>query len=206
MIYDILYECEERTKDGHIKHHLRCRYCGKEVDMRIISAERTKRCRHTNKFGVDFANMNNLRLKKILYDMLDRCTNPANLDFKNYGAKGINVCEEWTNNPELFERWALENGYANNLTIDRIDWDKGYSPENCRWVTREDNARYKPTTNYITVGDRTMSGREWSKFLNVGTNRINRIMRNYGEDVVITFIENQLKKQEENDSCDKMAH
>ncbi len=61
-----------------------------------------------------------------------RCTNPKDSRYKNYGNRGITLCEEW-NNFERFAKWSLENGYQDGLELDRIDNDKGYFPENCRW-------------------------------------------------------------------------
>lgn len=72
--------------------------------------------------------------------MVARCTNPKNADYKDYGARGITVCEEWLSYDNFYE-WALVSGYADNLTLDREDNSKGYSPDNCRWVTMKTQSR-----------------------------------------------------------------
>lgn len=78
------------------------------------------------------------RLWGIWQGMLVRTTNPKHKDYKYYGAKGIAVCDEWHDSITFFN-WALENGYTDNLTIDRINGKKNYCPENCRWTTQRDN-------------------------------------------------------------------
>jgi hypothetical protein len=75
--------------------------------------------------------------------MKSRCNNPNHQDYKWYGAKGIRVCEEWSLSFKEFEKWALTNGYADNLTIDRRDNARIYEPENCRWLTQADQNRNK---------------------------------------------------------------
>lgn len=76
------------------------------------------------------------RLYHIWAGMKRRCHG----DYKNYGAKGIRVCDEWQTF-EPFEAWAMEHGYADNLTIDRIDPSKNYEPANCQWLTRSENSK-----------------------------------------------------------------
>jgi len=69
--------------------------------------------------------------------MKDRCYNRKCDDYPNYGARGIQVCEEWRTDYFAFQEWSLKNGWAKGLTLDRIDNDKNYEPGNCRWTTRK---------------------------------------------------------------------
>ena len=74
--------------------------------------------------------------------MRKRCRNKHNADYKYYGGKGVKVCEEW-NDFNNFKKWSIDNGYKSGLFLDRIDSNKDYSPENCQYITHEDNCRKK---------------------------------------------------------------
>lgn len=79
------------------------------------------------------------RLYRIWHGMKQRCYNPNAKGYQWYGGKGIAVCNEWRSCFFTFQSWALDNGYADNLTIDRINSSKGYCPDNCRWLTLSEN-------------------------------------------------------------------
>lgn len=81
------------------------------------------------------------RLWRIWWAMKDRCYNKNNNHYKDYGERGIIICDEWLADFETFYNWAIDNGYGKGLTIDRIDNNKGYSPSNCQWVDQSVQAR-----------------------------------------------------------------
>ncbi len=85
------------------------------------------------------------RLHTIWKEMRQRCTNPHTTNYKNYGGRGIIICEEW-NDFSKFREWAINNGYADDLSIDRIDVNGNYEPQNCRWSTDKEQSRNKRDT------------------------------------------------------------
>ena len=108
--------------------------------------------------------MSNTRLYHCWTDMRQRCNNPKNKCFKYYGERGIKVCEEW-NNSMNFINWALSNGYKDDLTLDRIDVNKDYSPSNCRWVTIKEQANNKRNNVLYTYNNETLTLAQWCERL-----------------------------------------
>lgn len=110
--------------------------------------------------------LSNERLYKIWSGMKARCYNPKNENYKNYGGRGISICEEWRNDFLPFYNWAMDNGYEDYLTIDRINNDGNYEPNNCRWATYKQQANNKrnPTPKlYLTIDGVKKPIIEWAK-------------------------------------------
>lgn len=91
------------------------------------------------------------KLYNVWRGMKKRCYNPKNKFFKDYGGRGITVCDEWRDDFAKFRDWAMANGYREDLSIDRIDNDKGYSPDNCKWATREEQGNNKRSNRAFLV-------------------------------------------------------
>lgn len=103
-----------------------------------------------------------LRLYKIWHSMHDRCGNPAHAGFSRYGGRGIGVDSRWSKFTE-FAEWALAHGYGESLTIDRVDNDKGYSPENCRWADKKTQARNRGNNVLFEYNGEAKTLPEWAE-------------------------------------------
>lgn len=108
-----------------------------------------------------------LRLYNIWRSMKKRCYLQTDKDFHNYGERGISVCDEWNENFYSFYLWAKESGYSDNLSIDRIDTNGNYTPDNCRWVTLKTQQRNKRTNILLSHNGETKSLVEWCEDLSV---------------------------------------
>lgn len=106
------------------------------------------------------------RLYEIWYNMRQRCYNSNIESYKNYGGRGIIVCNEWKNDFVSFRDWALSNGYTESLTLDRIDVNKNYCPENCRWVSQLMQQNNRSNNHYITYNNQNKTLAEWARELN----------------------------------------
>lgn len=113
----------------------------------------------------------NTRLYKIFDGMKERCYNKNKSNYKYYGARGIQICDEWLTDFIKFYVWATENGYKENLTIDRIDPNGNYEPDNCRWVTKLEQANNKRNNVHITYNGKTQTISQWCNELGL-KNRI----------------------------------
>ena len=102
------------------------------------------------------------RLYHIWVGMRHRCFAPTDKYYRNYGERGITVCDEWANDFITFRDWALTHGYADNLTIERIDVNGNYEPQNCCWITRAEQPKNTRISKRYTYNGETKTLRDWS--------------------------------------------
>lgn len=109
----------------------------------------------------------NTQLYKCWVWMRKRCRDPADSKNKRYAGRGIKVCDEWDNNFETFKEWAINNGYEKGLTIDRINNDGDYQPDNCRWITRKQQNNNRNDNIRIEYKGEIKTLHEWTDQLNI---------------------------------------
>ncbi|GHV74229.1 hypothetical protein AGMMS49940_15310 [Spirochaetia bacterium] len=113
----------------------------------------------------DRANGEKTRMYVIWNLMRQRCLNQKSTFYHRYGGRGITICKDWLDDYQNFKYWALKNGYADNLTLDRIDNDQGYSPDNCRWATAKEQADNRITNHKVTYRGKTQDVTQWAEEL-----------------------------------------
>ena len=123
---------------------------------------------------------NRYRYGKHLYcswvQMRSRCRNPKHDAYPRYGGRGITVCDEWEDY-EAFAQWALSNGFEDGLTIERIDVNGNYCPDNCTWISRGDQARNRRNNVKIEYNGQIKTGAEWAREIGRGKQCVLRRLR-----------------------------
>ena len=122
------------------------------------------------------------RLYSIWSGMRGRCNNPNEKAFKWYGGRGISVCDEW-NDYLSFKQWALNNGYNDTLSIDRIDVNGNYCPQNCKWSTNEEQSNNRRNNHKLTFCGKTKTISDWSKITGISSSAISQRINIYGWNV-----------------------
>lgn len=122
------------------------------------------------------------RIYKIWAGMKNRCFNKNNQAYNKYGGRGITVCKEWLDFSN-FKEWSFNHGYSNNLSIDRIDVNGNYCPENCRWADEITQANNRRNSVYLTINNETHTMAEWTKIYNLPRGLINSRINELGWDI-----------------------
>lgn len=137
------------------------------LDGSIRSCGCLKREQDEKNLSHETHNLSKTRLYEIWSGIKARCFNKNNARWNRYGGRGITVCKEWNDDFKAFYDWANAYGYRNNLTIDRIDNDGDYSPENCRWVDNRTQCRNRSSNINIKIGNSTRTLTEWCEIFNL---------------------------------------
>lgn len=147
----------------------RCKKCGYALNSatRTIHGESPSESRRST------------RLYGIWLLMKQRCENPNRKCYKHYGGRGIVVCDEWSDYL-VFKKWALDNGYKDGLSIDRIDSCGNYSPDNCRWATQKEQGRNRRNNHLITFNGETKTMAEWSEICKIPYGTLKARISKYG--------------------------
>lgn len=150
----------EHRSDGLLRGDIKSCGCYK----REVSAENVSK-NHTHK-------QSGTRIYRIWQGMKNRCFDINDKRYERYGGRRITICDEWKNNFLAFYQWAMANGYDENLTIDRINNDGNYCPQNCRWATAKEQANNRSTNVHYKIGNVTKLLSEWCELFGLNFNTI----------------------------------
>ena len=168
---------------SHTKHKtVQCRCaCGKQVvvDIFNLARGRTRSCGCKTGELLAKHHMYNTNLYHVYSAMIQRCYNHNCPAYRNYGARGISVCQAWREDARAFLDWARA-GYRQGLTLDRIDNDGNYCPENCRWVTHQVQQTNKRTSRLVESKGETHCVSEWARLLGVHVNTLDYRLKHWG--------------------------
>jgi hypothetical protein len=164
----VLEKAEQRNSRG-----LNCYICQCDCGNKVTVCGRDMTRGHTQSCGCLRKNIAHNRLVKhngcgsrlysIWKSMNSRCNNENTNYYKHYGGKGVKICDSWKDYA-VFKEWALANGYNDNLTLDRIDFNGDYCPENCRWLTMKEQSNNRSSNHRITYKGMTKTISEWAEY------------------------------------------
>lgn len=173
----------ENDKNGNSQWLCKCE-CGNEKIVRTNTLKRSEStsCGCLRNEKVKKANtkhgLNNSRIYHIWKGIKHRCNCRTSNGYKIYGGRGIKVCDEWIKDFKAFYDWSIENGYKDNLTIDRIDNNGNYTPNNCRWVTSKKQANNRSNNHIIVYKNERHTLSEWANIYDIPSRLLrDRIIR-----------------------------
>lgn len=162
--------------------------CGNEIitAWSVLKAGRAVSCGCKKKERFTVHSMYGTRLYKIYHKIRDRCYNQNHQAYRHYGGRGIEICDEWQDFKNFYE-WAIANGYEEHLTIDRIDVNGDYSPDNCRWITQKEQLSNTRRNRYLTYDGETLTVTQWAEKTGLKRSTIaNRIAKGWSVEKVLT--------------------
>lgn len=189
-------QCVGRTKSGGALWECECE-CGniRNVDGHSLRSGVSKSCGclgaehriEASKKVVTKHGGRNERLYSVWQGIKERCFNKNNRNYAQYGGRGISMCKEWEDY-SVFRAWAIENGYDKDApyskcTLDRIDNNLGYNPENCRWVTSMEQCNNRSSNHLVTFNGEKHTISEWARITGIRKDTLRRRIMCYGWDI-----------------------
>ena len=181
-------EMTDKRKHGSVVWKCLCE-CGNtvEVTTNCLTRGKTKSCgcycietRKKNcKQTFTTHGQTKTKLYRVWQGMKRRCYCPNSKSYKNYGERGIIICGSWKTNFQNFQTWAMDNGYKEGLTIERINVNGNYEPNNCTWIPLKEQNMNRRTTHYLTYNGKTLSITEWSQITGIPRRTISQRINRY---------------------------
>jgi len=160
--------------------------CGKVYSVGIHTIKSIKSCKECSIKAHIVHGQSDTQLYHMWEHMKQRCLNDKTKHFEDYGGRGISICNEWIDSKPFID-WALSNGYKEGLTLDRIDVNGNYSPENCRFVDRRTQQNNRRNTIFITAFGETLPCAEWARRTGIAKNTIRgRIITGWAPDKAVS--------------------
>ena len=164
--YSHYYNCKCDCGNNHVAERNSIKF-GNTKSCGCIKTEKLiKRNSETAKYNGE-SRSKYARILRIYRSMCYRCYNKIDESYINYGGRGIKVCDEWLNDYFSFRNWAIDNGYSDNLSIDRIDVNGNYEPSNCRWATDKEQGNNKRNNKMIEYNGEVKTLSEWCDELDI---------------------------------------
>lgn len=200
----VIERAKENTKHGRARWLCKCE-CGKEIitsgNCLLQGHAKSCGCSAKDNKSLYKHGLSQTRIHYIWRAMKDRCYNPNNSHYYLYGGRGITICNEWLNDFMSFYNWSMNNGYSENLTIDRIENDKSYSPNNCRWATDIVQSNNKRNNKLFTHNGESKSLAEWCRIFGIKYTTVqSRLNHGYSfeESISPNFKKKDIFKSEDN--------
>lgn len=192
--WEIIEPAESIKRNGKNLRRWLCRCeCGTEkiVPERTLKQGESNSCgcyhrdimKTVGKTSNAIHGMSNTRLYRIYKHMKNRCYRNEDIKYPYYGDKGVIVCDEWLNSFEVFAEWAMNNGYNETLSIDRIDVNGNYCPENCRWADNYEQSNNRSCNKKYTYNGETHTIAEWARLYNINYKKLWKRLETFKWDV-----------------------
>lgn len=185
----------ERLPSGHSKWLCICD-CGNTKIVEDSNLKRSEKIscgcwrKELYKESGKYIGQSRTNIYKIWASMVKRCTKANATNYKYYGGRGIKVCDDWLDDKNgffLFKNWAYENGYQDGLSIERIDVNGDYTPDNCTWVTWTEQCKNKRSNHYLTLNGVTKTLTDWAKYTGINRGTItSRLKRGWSVEKALT--------------------